>query len=98
MFAKPISMNRREICALSVNPFTQGSLRPISFRQVPFMSTMFALVITVGMLIGGNQDVLLGVYDSEKDCRKLQLSKVKGECYPLKGVLAEHPAGFTAQM
>lgn len=35
MFAKPISMNRREICALSVSPFTQGSLRPISFRQVP---------------------------------------------------------------
>jgi hypothetical protein len=67
MFAKPISMNRREICALSVNPFTQGSLRPISFRQVPFMSTMFALVLTVGMLIGGNQDVLLGVYDTRKN-------------------------------
>lgn len=37
---------------------------------------LFALVITVGMLIGGNQDVLLGVYDSEKECRKPQLSKV----------------------
>lgn len=34
------------------------------------MSTMFALVITVGMLIGGNQDVLLGVYDSEKECQE----------------------------
>lgn len=31
------------------------------------MSTMFALVLTVSMLTGGNQDVLLGVYDSEND-------------------------------
>ncbi|PLN31171.1 DUF1482 domain-containing protein, partial [Klebsiella pneumoniae] len=23
---------------------------------------------------------------------------VKAECYPLKGVLDEHPAGFTVQM
>ncbi|MBZ4364781.1 YebW family protein, partial [Mycobacterium tuberculosis] len=28
------------------------------------MSTMFALVLTVSMLTGGNQDVLLGVYDT----------------------------------
>ncbi|MDU7173572.1 MAG: DUF1482 family protein [Klebsiella oxytoca] len=63
------------------------------------MSTMFALVITVGMLIGGNQDVLLGVYDSEKACEEAAVEQgVKGECLPLKGVLAEHPAGFTAQM
>ncbi len=34
------------------------------------MNTMFALVLTVGMLTGGNQDVLLGVYDSESDCNK----------------------------
>ncbi len=34
------------------------------------MNTMFALVLTVGMLTGGNQDVLLGVYDSESDCKK----------------------------
>ncbi|HHT0537196.1 DUF1482 family protein, partial [Klebsiella pneumoniae] len=26
---------------------------------------MFALVLTVSMLTGGNQDVLLGVYDTE---------------------------------
>ena len=63
------------------------------------MNTMFALVITVGMLIGGNQDVLLGVYDSEKECKAAAVEQgVKGECLPLKGVLAEHPAGFTAQM
>ncbi|HHT2191833.1 TPA: DUF1482 family protein [Klebsiella michiganensis] len=63
------------------------------------MSTMFALVITVGMLIDGNQDVLLGVYDSEKECQEAAVEQgVKGEYLPLKGVLAEHPAGFTAQM
>ncbi len=33
------------------------------------MSTMFALVLTVSMLTGGNQDVLLGVYDTENDCK-----------------------------
>lgn len=63
------------------------------------MSTMFALMLTVGMLTGGNQDVLLGVYDSEKDCKDAAVEQdVKGECYPLKGLLEEHPAGFTAQM
>ena len=46
------------------------------------MSTMFALVITV-----------------EKECQEAAVEQgVKGECLPLKGVLAEHPAGFTAQM
>lgn len=46
-----------------------------------------------------NQDVLLGVYDSEKECQEAAVEQgVKGECLPLKGVLAEHPAGFTAQM
>ncbi|HGO4967671.1 TPA: DUF1482 family protein [Klebsiella pneumoniae] len=58
------------------------------------MSTMFALVLTVSMLMGGNQDVLLGVYDTENDCKQ----HVKAECYPLKGLLDEHPAGFTVQM
>ena len=63
------------------------------------MSTMFALMLTVGMLTGGNQDVLLGVYDSEKACKDATAEQgVPGECYPLKGVLEEHPAGFTAQM
>ncbi|HDT6091292.1 TPA: DUF1482 family protein [Raoultella ornithinolytica] len=63
------------------------------------MSTMFALVITVGMLIGGDQEVLLGVYDSEKECQAAAVEQdVKGECLPLKGVLAEHPAAFTVQM
>ena len=33
------------------------------------MSTMFALVLTVSMLTGGNQDVLLGIYDTENDCK-----------------------------
>ncbi|HFO0258559.1 TPA: DUF1482 family protein [Raoultella ornithinolytica] len=63
------------------------------------MSSLFALVITVGMLVGGNQEVLLGVYGSEKECQAAAVEQdVKGECLPLKGVLAEHPAGFTAQM
>lgn len=63
------------------------------------MSTMFALMLTVGMLTGGNQDVLLGVYDSEMECKKAALEQgIQGECYPLKGVLEEHPAAFTAQM
>ena len=63
------------------------------------MSTMFALVLTVSMLTGGNQDVLLGVYDTENDCKAAaEEQHVKAECYPLKGVLDEHPAGFTVQM
>ncbi|HGY5195246.1 TPA: DUF1482 family protein [Raoultella ornithinolytica] len=63
------------------------------------MSTMFALMLTVGMLTGGNQDVLLGVYDSETECKKAAVEQgIQGECYPLKGVLEEHPAAFTTQM
>ena len=63
------------------------------------MSTMFALVLTVSMLTGGNQDVLLGVYDTENDCKAAaEEQHVKAECYPLKGLLDEHPAGFTVQM
>lgn len=58
------------------------------------MSTMFALVLTVSMLTGGNQDVLLGVYDTENDCKAAaEEQHVKAECYPLKGLLDEHPAG-----
>ncbi len=57
------------------------------------------LVLTVSMLTGGNQDVLLGVYDTENDCKAAaEEQHVKAECYPLKGVLDEHPAGFTVQM
>lgn len=63
------------------------------------MSTMFALMLTVGMLTGGNQDVLLGVYDSELECKKAAAEQgIQDDCYPLKGVLEEHPAAFTAQM
>ncbi|WP_404680222.1 DUF1482 family protein [Raoultella terrigena] len=48
------------------------------------MSTMFALMLTVGMLTGGNQDVLLGVYDSEKACKDAAVEQgVQGDCYPL---------------
>ncbi|ENB7446320.1 DUF1482 family protein [Klebsiella aerogenes] len=61
--------------------------------------SLFALVLTVGMLTGGNQDVLLGVYDSESDCKKAAVEQgVEENCYLLKGVLAENPAAFTAQM
>ncbi|EMH8124534.1 DUF1482 family protein [Klebsiella pneumoniae] len=50
--------------------------------------SLFALVLTVSMLTGGNQDVLLGVYDSENDCKAAaEEQHVKAECYPLKGVL-----------
>lgn len=57
------------------------------------------LVLTVSMLTGGNQDVLLGVYDTENDCKAAaEEQHVKAECYPLKGLLDEHPAGFTVQM
>ncbi|EKW5591851.1 DUF1482 family protein [Raoultella planticola] len=63
------------------------------------MSTMYALMLTVGMLTGGNQDVLLGVYDSEMACKAAAAEQgVPGDCYPLKGILEEHPAAFTAQM
>jgi hypothetical protein len=51
------------------------------------------------MLTGGNQDVLLGVYDSEKACKDAAVEQgIQGDCYPLKGVLEEHPAAFTAHM
>lgn len=66
------------------------------------MGSFYALVLTVGMLTGGNQDVLLGVYDSESDCKKAAVEQgIEENCYPLnplKGVLAENPAAFTAQM
>ena len=39
------------------------------------MSTMFALVLTVSMLTGGNQDVLLGVYDTENDLSLIHISE-----------------------
>ena len=43
--------------------------------------SLFALVLTVGMLTGGNQDVLLGVYDSENDCKAAaEEQHVKAEC------------------
>ncbi|WP_418935969.1 DUF1482 family protein, partial [Klebsiella pneumoniae] len=58
-----------------------------------------SITLTVSMLTGGNQDVLLGVYDTENDCKAAaEEQHVKAECYPLKGVLDEHPAGFTVQM
>ncbi|MRT51993.1 DUF1482 family protein [Raoultella sp. RIT712] len=63
------------------------------------MSSLFALVLSIGMTVGGTQEVLLGVYDSEQDCKNAAAEQdVNGECYPLKGLLEEHPAGFTAQM
>ncbi|ENZ7654268.1 DUF1482 family protein [Klebsiella aerogenes] len=63
------------------------------------MGSFYALVLTVGMLTGGNQDVLLGVYGSESDCKKAAVEQgVEQNCYPLKGVLAENPTAFTAQM
>ncbi|WP_163593124.1 DUF1482 family protein [Klebsiella variicola] len=61
--------------------------------------SLFARVLTVGMLTGGNQDVLLGVYDTENDCKAAaEEQHVNAVCHPLKGVLDEHPAGFTVQM
>lgn len=63
------------------------------------MSSLFALVLSIGMTVGGTQEVLLGVYDSEQACKNAASEQdVKGEGYPLKGLLNEHPAGFTAQM
>ncbi|BBQ89386.1 DUF1482 family protein [Raoultella ornithinolytica] len=63
------------------------------------MSSLFALVLSISMTVGGTQEVLLGVYDSEQACQSAAVEQdVKGECYPLKGLLEEHPAGFTAQM
>ncbi|MEH1301006.1 DUF1482 family protein [Raoultella ornithinolytica] len=63
------------------------------------MSSLFALVLSISMTVGGTQEVLLGVYDSEQACKSAAAEQdVKGECYPLKGLLEEHPAGFTAQM
>ncbi|MCP6669867.1 YebW family protein [Klebsiella pneumoniae] len=42
---------------------------------------------------------MLGVYDTENDCKAAaEEQHVKAECYPLKGLLDEDPAGVTVQM
>ncbi len=58
--------------AVRLNPlsaFIRRVCYMLAQKRRPFMSTMFALVLTVSMLTGGNQDVLLGIYDTENDCK-----------------------------
>ncbi|MGN2428590.1 DUF1482 family protein [Klebsiella electrica] len=49
------------------------------------MSMLFALVISVCALTGECSDVLIGVYDSEKNCDDAAAEQqVTGQCVPYK--------------
>ncbi|BDH45721.1 hypothetical protein TUM12370_17650 [Salmonella enterica subsp. enterica serovar Choleraesuis] len=55
------------------------------------MGPLFALVMTVGMTNGDFQDVVLGVYDTEKQCQQAGYEqRVTADCYPVERII---PAG-----
>lgn len=59
------------------------------------MSTLFALVLTIGMTNGDFQDVVLGVYDDQQQCQQAAVEQqVNGECFPVERIVraGEHPA------
>lgn len=62
------------------------------------MSTLFALVLTLGMTNGDFQDVVLGVYDNQAQCEQATIEQnVVGDCYPVDGLIRndEQPAVTT---
>lgn len=59
------------------------------------MSTLFALVLTIGMTNGDYQDVVLGVYDDQQQCQlAMQEQQINGECFPVERIVrgGEQPA------
>lgn len=59
------------------------------------MSTLFALVLTIGMTNGDFQDVVLGVYDDQQQCQQAAVEQqVNGECFPVERIVSgdEQPA------
>lgn len=59
------------------------------------MSTLFALVLTIGMTNGDYQDVVLGVYDNQQQCQlAAEEQQVNGDCFPVERIIrdGEQPA------
>lgn len=59
------------------------------------MNTLFALVLTVGMINGDFQDVVLGVYEDQRQCEAAAVEQhVAGECFEVERIVrnGEQPA------
>ncbi|ATX93023.1 MULTISPECIES: DUF1482 family protein [Citrobacter freundii complex] len=53
------------------------------------MSTLFALVLTIGMTNGDFQDVVLGVYGDQQQCEQaVAEQQVSGSCYPVERIIS----------
>ncbi|POT99538.1 DUF1482 domain-containing protein [Escherichia sp. ESNIH1] len=65
------------------------------------MNTLFALVLTVGMTNGDFQDVVLGVYDNQRQCEAAAVEQnVAGECFEVDRIVRadEVPAGTNVHL
>ena len=65
------------------------------------MNTLFALVLTVGMTNGDFQDVVLGVYDNQRQCEAAAVEQnVAGECFEVDRIVRadEVPADTTVHL
>lgn len=52
------------------------------------MNTLFALVISIAMTSGDFQDVVVDIFESEKECHAAAVEQnVNGECYPVDGIV-----------
>ncbi|WP_154056397.1 DUF1482 family protein [Pseudescherichia vulneris] len=59
------------------------------------MNTLFALVLTVGMTNGDFQDVVLGVYEDQRQCEAAAVEQhVAGESFEIERIVrnGEQPA------
>lgn len=53
------------------------------------MGTLFALVLTVAMTNGDYQDLILGVYDTEAQCkREAQEQQIPPDCFPVEKIIS----------
>ncbi len=53
------------------------------------MTSAFALVMTVFLITGEPQNVIIGIYASKESClRARDEQKISGECLPLKKSIA----------
>ena len=53
------------------------------------MGTLYALVLTVAMVNGDFQDLILGVYDTEAQCTQEALEqKVPPDCFPVEKIVS----------
>lgn len=52
------------------------------------MNTLFALVLTVGMTNGDFQDVVLGLYEDQRQCEAAAVEQhVAGECFEVERII-----------